>query len=39
MEIMWIIMDENNNIQDIKDGNNWLTYTSISSNYNDTFST
>lgn len=38
-EIMWIIMDENNSIQDIKDGNNWLSYTSIRSNYNDTFST
>ena len=38
-EIMWIILDENNSIQDIKDGNNWLSYTSLSSNYNDTFST
>lgn len=38
-ELIWIIIDDNNKIQDIKNGNNRLTYTSLSSNYNDTFLT
>ena len=38
-EIMWVILDENNNRNDIKDGNNWLTYTSLLSNYDHTFTT
>ena len=38
-EIMWIILEETNNTQNIETGNNWLTYTSIFSNYENTFTT
>lgn len=38
-DIMWIIIEETNNKQDIKTGNNWLTYTSLLSNYGNTFTT
>ena len=36
-EIIWIILDNINHTQNTKTGNNWLTYTSNSSLYNDTF--
>ena len=38
-EIMWIIIDENNNTQNILDGNNWLNYTSINNKFSNTFTT
>lgn len=38
-EIMWIIIENSNNTIDIKNGNNWFSYTSLFSNYNNTFST
>jgi hypothetical protein len=37
-EIMWIIIENTNNRQDIETGNNWLTYTSFFSKYGNTFS-
>lgn len=36
-EIFWIILDETNNIENIKTGNNWLTYSSLASSNSDTF--
>ena len=36
-EIFWVVCDELNHNENIKTGNNWLTYTSISSNNSDTF--
>ena len=38
-EIMWIIIDENNNTQNILNGNNWLNYTSINNKFGNTFTT
>ena len=38
-DILWIICDDLNHVENIKTGNNWLSYTSVSSNYSDTFST
>ncbi len=38
-DILWVICDDLNHVENIKTGNNWLSYTSISSNYGDTFST
>ncbi len=37
-EIIWIIADNINHSQNTKTGNNWLSYTSVSSLYGDTFS-
>jgi len=38
-EIVWVIADNVNHSQNTKTGNNWLSYTSISSSYRDTFTT
>ena len=38
-EIVWVIADNVNHSQNTKTGNNWLSYTSISSSYGDTFTT
>ena len=38
-EIIWFIADNINHSQNTKTGNNWLSYTSISSLYGDTFTT
>lgn len=38
-EIMWIIIDENNNTKNILNGNNWLNYTSINNKFSNTFTT
>lgn len=38
-EIVWVITDNVNHSQNTKTGNNWLSYTSISSSYRDTFTT
>ena len=38
-EIVWVIADNINHSQNTKTGNNWLSYTSISSSYGDTFTT
>ena len=38
-EIMWIIIDDNNKVQNILNGNNWLTYTSINNKFSNTFTT
>tara|TARA_B100000401_G_scaffold426756_1_gene357676 strand:+ start:1053 stop:2285 length:1233 start_codon:yes stop_codon:yes gene_type:complete len=37
-DIFWVVCDDINHVENIKTGNNWLSYTSISSNYSDTFS-
>lgn len=37
-EIIWVVTDNINHSQNTKTGNNWLSYTSISSLYADTFS-
>ena len=36
-EIFWVVLDEKNHTENIKTGNNWLTYTSIASSNSDTF--
>ena len=38
-DIIWVILDNSNHSQNIKTGNNWLTYTSSSSMYSDSFNT
>ena len=38
-EIIWFIADNINHSQNTKTGNNWLSYTSLSSSYGDTFTT
>ena len=35
--LYWVIVNNTNNSQNIRSGNNWLTYTSIDSLYGDTF--
>lgn len=38
-ELIWIILDNINHTQNIKTGNNWLSYTSNTCNFLDTFKT